>query len=105
MMAANLFWIPLCMVISIALGHGHHSALNQVAGAAQFCAKDDVWGVDVCSAFGVSSTDATTLHLAFSGHFREKKGWAAVGPGTVMGDALMFVFYPSDQAERQSEIT
>ena len=95
MLTEYLLVILLCRQV---IGHSHHLAARG-RGVAQFCVQDELWDVDLCVALPMNSKNLTNIALLVSGKFPGNRGWAAVGPGSQMADALMFVFYPSEDGE------
>ncbi|SMQ51968.1 unnamed protein product [Zymoseptoria tritici ST99CH_3D7] len=77
-----------------------HEADAGLARNPQFCERDaSTFPLDICFAIPHGGSSHGDVYLAFSGKFEQKRGWAAAGPGTVMSDAVMFVFYPSENMQ------
>lgn len=70
----------------------------------QFCTKNDIWALDACVAISKIAANNGDVHFAFSAAFKSGKGWLAFGPGTRMSNGLMFVFYPSANADGLSNL-
>ncbi|KAB8339262.1 hypothetical protein FH972_022195 [Carpinus fangiana] len=56
---------------------------------AQFCTGEE--GVNSCFAVDTAGLDDDTVRIVASIHFPSATGWAALGAGTRMSDAVMFV--------------
>ena len=69
------------------------------AQAGQFCTRDSLTKTDLCVAIHHSinsSTSRADLTIHIRSVFVDRNGWAAVGLGDRMDDALMFVLCPAE---------
>lgn len=81
--------------------------LSSIAAAStplQYCSVNEETKTDLCFAVASwknSTTEANDLSLHISAKFVvDATGWAAVGIGEKMNNALMFVIYPGGQEGR-----
>jgi hypothetical protein len=75
---------------------------TDLALPSRFCATHDIFNIDICALLSYSEEDPSSYRLAFSGRFRNGRGWAAFGRGYIMDRALMFVVYPNQENKGMS---